>query len=454
MATAAQAIVVQQAAKKALISSITGPAATIASTDYTEDEALKFQRTFVNALKRIPSSVGVHVDTTVTPNVTRDYGSIYLIEDGAAYTARDGAPTYTEATRPGALTFTTGGDAAQIAQERANHALQEDTFNTQEGVRAGLREMLVKNLPPRTIMELADAEDAYENVEPRDIMAVVLANARPMNALNAKELKNLRDEPIEFEGEDNLALQFVQKKKHIAELTRLHQIGSSESELMMEWMLELEKQKDFEDAIEEWRGKAAHNQTFANFVTFFGNKDKEIRRLKKLRTNTTAGGAGYNSAANINELEGVKALEEKNTARVSSQMQENCAELALALQGSIDQVTATTNNDARPAATTAAPIADPTALFHKMMETLTSVQTRLANIENGGGGQVEGGGGGGRGRGGGDVEGGNRNKKNGAKKCDGCGRIHKNVDKCWRKPENAHLRPEWFKKKLEKEKKE
>ena len=55
-------------------------------------------------------------------------------------------------------------------------------------------------------------------------------------------------------------------------LTRVHKITTSKSELMMMWLLEIEKQKDFEDHVVEFRAHTANNG-FDDFISFFSERD-------------------------------------------------------------------------------------------------------------------------------------------------------------------------------------
>ena len=53
--------------------------------------------------------------------------------------------------------------------------------------------------------------------------------------------------PLTFDTTDPLATQFALSKKAIGDLSRIYSITTSESQLMMMWLLEIEKKKDFKD---------------------------------------------------------------------------------------------------------------------------------------------------------------------------------------------------------------
>ena len=102
-----------------------------------------------------------------------------------------------------------------LAQEKVNHAVEEETYHTQEGCWLALRKAIVKTLPLELIAELEDPEFKFYNVEPRALLALITLNADPATVLDAKELKELRDAPLVFDGDKNLTTQFSALKKHI-----------------------------------------------------------------------------------------------------------------------------------------------------------------------------------------------------------------------------------------------
>ena len=146
-----------------------------------------------------------------------------------------------------------------LAQEKVNHTAEEETYHTQEGCRLALREATVKNVPPELITKLEDSESELGNVEPSALLALITLNAYPATVLDAKELKELCDAPLVFDGYNNLMTQFSAFKKCIQDLARIHHVTTSESEMMMEWLLQIERQKDFKDEVKECRSRTANN---------------------------------------------------------------------------------------------------------------------------------------------------------------------------------------------------
>ena len=123
---------------------------------------------------------------------------------------------------------------------------------------------------------------------------------------------------------DTLATQFALSKKASGDLNRIHNITTSRSELMMMWLLEIEKNKDFEDQVVEWRARTTNNG-FGDFVAFFSKRDVEVRRLNKMVTGRTAA-AGHHSAANVKEI----------NKRIDGRVNTKMANFAAAFETAID----------------------------------------------------------------------------------------------------------------------
>ena len=66
-------------------------------------------------------------------------------------------------------------------------------FYTQEGVKSGLRKAIIDNTPEELLAELEDEDSGFDEVEPRDVIAEVMANATPDTTLEATDLIKRRD---------------------------------------------------------------------------------------------------------------------------------------------------------------------------------------------------------------------------------------------------------------------
>ena len=148
---------------KAAISSCTFNS--INSTEYLEDNVRKFKGTVVAAAKSVPLLLGGGV-----------HGHVYLLENDPWYQVQTGS-AFTEAQRPSKITFSSGANNSVLVQEKVNHATEEETYHTQEGCCLALREAIVKNVPLELITELKDPVSEFNDVKPRDLLALIALNA-------------------------------------------------------------------------------------------------------------------------------------------------------------------------------------------------------------------------------------------------------------------------------------
>ena len=87
-------------------------------------------------------------------------------------------------------------------------------------------------------MKLEDAESGLDEVKPRRFLETIKGRAAPVTVLDAMTLKNARNAPLTFDTADPLATQFALAKKAMGDLTHVHKITTSKSELMMMWLQE------------------------------------------------------------------------------------------------------------------------------------------------------------------------------------------------------------------------
>ena len=410
-------IATRSAAEAAVTRAVVVP---IASVDYSLEDYRHFLRSVNNAARALPTTIG-----------GGGHGHIFLLESHTDYTTRTGGTDYVEAAHPGAIDFTGATTNAQIARAKDVHATSLEVYNTQEGARAGLRKIIVANTPPRILVELEDPDSGLDEVEPRRLLELLKERAAPVTVTDAIQLRNARDAPLTFDTADTLATQFALSKKASGDLSRIHSITTSRSELMMMWLLEIEKNKDFEDQVMEWRARTTSNG-FDDFVTFFSKRDIEVRRLNKMVAGRAAA-AGYHSAANVT------ATNEYIDQRMNAKM----ANLAAAVEAAMNERAAAadgayTSNKTDETAANATDKLTSASGQDAVLAALKSISDRLEKVEKMGGGRRRRG----RGRGGGDDEADPKATDKGRKPCVHCGKRHKLPDeKCWALDANKGDRP-------------
>jgi len=268
---------------------------TIDDVEFSSEVARKWKHSIVTAAKNVPTKIAGRAGA---------HGHTYLVESDAVFTARSGeAPN--PAANPGALSYTTGVDAANrsttMAQEREDHEANLECFHTQEGVKIGLRKVIIDSVPKELIVELEDEDTFYDEVAPRDLIAAVMGNATPDTTLESMELIKLRDAPLSFDTEEKISLQLKKRAKHIKDLLSVHGIETSESELMAKWLRSIQEDggEDFEDEAAEWKARTTHN-SFAEFKQYFIDRDLVVRDRDKHKK-TKAKDAGFHSANSAQE---------------------------------------------------------------------------------------------------------------------------------------------------------
>ena len=330
--------------------------------------------------------------------------------------------------QPGPLNFAGITNNTGIARIKEARTAALEAHNTQEGARTGLRKKIIYNVPAPLLVVHEDAESGLDEVHPCVLMATLKARAAPVTVLDAQTLKAVRDKKLMFDDETPLATQFAIAKKAKADLLSIHGISTSETELVMEWYAEIEKEKDFEKEVAEFRERVINND-FEDFITFFSDRDVEVRRLNKLLP-SRAKAMGYHSAANVS------ALEERINEKVEGEVA-NLAELIeVALNaGALDGSALDQSFDPEAAAN----MADTSKDQNAILTALKDIQDRLSKVE-GGGDRCRG-----RGR---DREKNVTTKPadEERKPCKHCGKPHIQPDnKCWKLDANKDNRPKWMK---------
>ena len=153
--------------------------------------------------------------------------------------------------------------------------------------------------------------------------------------------------------------------------------------MTIEWLLQIEKQEEFEDEAAGWREKTTNNG-FSNFLTFFSDRDKAVRRLAKLRLEL-AKNAGYlSSAANVNKLASVGAFKTENENLLTTKLEDGFATVALALEKSLHQaIGAPGSTKKNPIVPTSVPAPTKSS---KVLITLRNLQDCMSTIKSNNGG--------------------------------------------------------------------
>ena len=427
MVSSTTAIAIRNSAKTAIASRTVRA---IQTPDYADEDARNLKNDLIATARDVPTTLA-----------GGEHGHTYLLESQEEHHIRTVTDKdYVEAKRPDPIKFPGNATAADIAQLREDQATKEEAFHTQEGCIIGLRKAIINNVPHSILLEHYSTNDGFNLVHPRDLLATIMANATPVTITDGRALKKERDKELTFHTDTPLAVQFAEAKRAGEQLLTLHGVTSSESDLMMTWLGDLEREKDFENEVAEWKAKKTGKDLTA-FVSFFTKRDREVRRINKIRT---AAGAGYHSAANAREEDLEARILQSLEAKVETEMANLAENVTEAVARAVDS-----NASEQPAddATAYAATAN-SGTADQVLTLLKALDTRLQKIESGRNNRRQ------RNHQSDSGDGGNGGNGGGAK-CKHCGRVHPKIseDKCWTLPENKGDAPEWFIRRLERKSK-
>ena len=177
----------------------------IKEIEFSSETAQRWKHAIVTAAKNVPTKIA---------GAAGAHGHTYIAKSDAAFRTRsDTNPA--PATNPGALQYTIGVAEAErattMAQERENHRVALEIFHTQEGVKIGLRKVILNSVPKELVVELEDEDTFFDEVEPRDLIAAVMGSAMPDTTLESMELIKLCNAPFIFDTKEKLSLQLKKR---------------------------------------------------------------------------------------------------------------------------------------------------------------------------------------------------------------------------------------------------
>ena len=173
---------------------------------YSLEEYLRFDKKILAASQAVPTSLdgGKH-------------GHAFLVQDAEGYKQLTGTDIIQDKIdHPGGVPSIDAKDShATIALKTAEKLAELDTYYTQEGVEAGLRDLIIKNVPKSTIEELEDSRFGFSKVTPLELLQHLKQEAEIVDAIDITTMLTDRDTPIDFEGEETLKTHLIKINKTI-----------------------------------------------------------------------------------------------------------------------------------------------------------------------------------------------------------------------------------------------
>ncbi len=218
------------------------------------------------------------------------HGHLGLILSAAAYMALNPAPT--EAFNrpdapPPALHINVNALGATIANRQSAYNRNLAAYTMCNKVEIGLKAMLLKAVPKIYLLALCDEIFEFANVTPAEMLEHLETT---YGAINEDDLAaNLEACEAAWDPNTPIEIVFANTNK-CAQFAAAGNDDISDANKVRLTLKALEKSGVMEEAISDWRKKAAADRTWDNLPTHFTTYNKE--RIRK----TTANQAGFNSA--------------------------------------------------------------------------------------------------------------------------------------------------------------
>ena len=313
------------------------------------------------------------------------------------------------------------GDNHAIVSKKGNELLAaKNTYHTQEGVEAALRDLIVDNVPEAAIVELKDETFGYANVAPLDLLQHLKANAETVDVNIIGDMLRERDVPLDFEGEESLKTQFARIEKVIKELKE-HGITTSHTSLMATYLINIQGHggEFLRVAFNEWCAMKATVKSWTKFKAHFSEADKLRRQALK------ASGGVHGKAAQRESANHIKDMDEKMTAMFAAGMSTMAEAAEESINAAIESKFKSIKSDK-----------DENDVNSLLKGQIRSLEKQLKDLQgksnDGNNGNNDGGGG--------------RTRTNPNPKCSHCGRKHGGNICFMKSKENWDKAPEFYKK--------
>lgn len=245
----------------------------------THDALTTARRQLTEILAAIPSDLG-----------GGKHGLVGILYDDREYNAI-ARTTFVRPDQPKSKPpYKTTMSSAEVAIAKAGWMSEWDNYNSVMGADDGAKDLLLKCVDEEWVEALCDDQLGYSRLTAHDVYLHLKTKCGVVSNLDANELINERDTPIDFDSP--LILYFNRYNRCIKQL-RECKVTQDESERLVKALLHFQQNDDYEEAVEEWEAKADADQTWSTFQKHFCDAEAEINHKAKLKRTTKA--AGYHS---------------------------------------------------------------------------------------------------------------------------------------------------------------
>ena len=243
------------------------------------------------------------------------FGHVGVIMDETAYLTMTNGIAFENPANPGVYPAGLAANAAATVRARAEAEHKEliNQFETFEGVRQGIKDLILEAVDNEYLIEIEHETLGFLNQTPRQMLDHLLTRGGALDFADTKELLAERDG--EWNVSENPQLYFNRVEKAMKGLLR-NGITSDPNERRDIALFYLKATGEFDAAVREWEARPAANKTWANIKTFISAEYAKENKQNRLTAKQFKANAIEEQAEATEEL--IAALTDAHTKQMES----------------------------------------------------------------------------------------------------------------------------------------
>jgi len=244
-----------------------------------------------------------------------NFGHVGVIMKATAYATMTTGIAFTNPANPGVYPAGQAANAAATIRTRAEaeHKQLINQFKTLEGVRQGVKDLILEAVDNKYLIEIEHETLGYLNQTPRQMLDHLLTRGGALDFADTKELLTERDG--EWNISENPQLYFNRVEKAMKGLLR-NGITSDPNERRDITLFYFKATGEFDAAVREWEAKPAADKTWANIKTFISAEYAKDNKQNKITATQFKANAIDEQAEATEEL--ITALTEAHTKQMET----------------------------------------------------------------------------------------------------------------------------------------
>jgi hypothetical protein len=244
-----------------------------------------------------------------------NFGHVGVIMETTAYSTMTEGTAFENPANPGVYPAGLAANAAATVRARAEAEHKEliSQFETFEGVRQGVKDLILEAVDNEYLIEIEHETLGFLNQTPRQILNHLLARGGALDFADTKDLLAERDG--EWSVSENPQLYFNRVEKAMKGLLR-NGITSDPNERRDVALFFFKSTGEFDAAVREWEAKPAADKTWTNIKTFISTEYARENKQNKLTAKQFKANSIDEQAEATEEL--IAALTEAHTKQMET----------------------------------------------------------------------------------------------------------------------------------------